>query len=429
MTPNIIVAFVLAFSASLLQTPAPAPQGAQTPAECLADVRSYVTKRQQELRPLTSDTSAKLTAERTAMAKACADKFDVQAVAVKDLPGLADLYAEVNQIDLANAAIGRALAVKNLPEADRATLLGQSIRLMLREPKGDERNARIEKVVDQLDALSAAALEQKIAAHISMNGYYRGDDIDAGIIKHSTWLIGTGKTLSPELRKKYGPSIVSAYVNMAEAYAGQGKNDEAVALLRRAPAEWADLPNVASRTEPTLARYLIVGTPGAAITAPRWLNAPAGTTSLDMKGQITLLEFSAHWCGPCKESYPGINRLRAKYESRGFRVVLATQLYGYFGSERNLGPEAEFDRDREYFAEHGLNVPIAVGDRVTATMKDGAVVYSPAPNPNDEAYKVGGIPQIQVIDRQGRIRLIMVGYDDANEPALARFIEKLLAEK
>ncbi len=28
-----------------------------------------------------------------------------------------------------------------------------------------------------------------------MNGYYRGDDIDAGIIKHSTWLINTGKTL------------------------------------------------------------------------------------------------------------------------------------------------------------------------------------------------------------------------------------------
>ncbi len=148
-----------------------------------------------------------------------------------------------------------------------------------------------------------------------------------------------------------------------------------------------------------------------------------------MKGQVTLLEFSAHWCGPCKESYPGINRLRATYGARGFRVVLATQLYGYFGSERNLDAETEFARDRDYFAEHGLNVPIAVGDRVMASMKDGVVVYSPAPNPNDTAYKVGGIPQIQLIDKQGRIRLIMVGYDDANEPALAKFIEKLLAEK
>jgi thiol-disulfide isomerase/thioredoxin len=216
---------------------------------------------------------------------------------------------------------------------------------------------------------------------------------------------------------------------MAEAYAGQARNDEAIALLKRAPVEWADFPDVASRVTPTLERYQLVGTAGAAITAPRWLNMPAGTTSLDMKGQVTLLEFSAHWCGPCKESYPGINRLRDKYGARGFRVVLATQLYGYFSAERNLSPEAEVDRDRDYFAEHGLNVPIAVGDRVMASVKDGKVVYTPGPNPNDEAYKVGGIPQIQVIDKQGRIRLIMVGYDDANESALAKFIEKLLAEK
>ena len=431
MTPHIAVALVLAFFAAAAQSPAPAPQTAQTPAQCLADVRAYVTKRQQELRPMTADVSAKLSAERTAMVKDCIARFDAATVAPKDLAGLADLYADANQMDLANAAVALALAATGLGEADRATLLGQSIRLMLREPKGDERNARIEKVVDQLDALSGAVLETKIAAHVSMNGYYRGDDIDAGIIKHSTWLINTGKTLSPDLRKKYGSSIVSAYVNMAEAYAGQARNDEAVALLRRAPVEWADLPGVASRTQPTLERYLLVGTPGAAITAPRWLNLPdfPGTQAFDPKGQVTLLEFSAHWCGPCKESYPGINRLRAKYESRGFGVVLATQLYGYFGSERNLSAEAEFERDRTYFAEHGLNVPIAVGDRVTATVKDGVVVYSPGPNPNDTAYKVSGIPQIQIIDKQGRIRLIMVGYDDANEPMLAKFIEKLLAEK
>ncbi len=91
---------------------------------------------------MTSDASAKLTAERTAMVKDCISKFDAAAVAPKDLGGLADLYAEANQLDLANAAVARALAAKTLPEADRATLLGQSIRLMLREPKSDERNAR-----------------------------------------------------------------------------------------------------------------------------------------------------------------------------------------------------------------------------------------------------------------------------------------------
>ena len=306
------------------------------------------------------------------------------------------------------------------PDADRAAAMLGAIKKTLSEPKSDERNARLEQMSDQLDALTdPATLVSKIAAHSSLNGYYRADDIDAGIIKHSTWLIETGKKLSPEMRKQYGRSIVSAYVNMAEAHAGQGRNDEAIALLKRAPLEWKDIPDTESRIKDTLDRYLLVGTPATAISAPKWLNAPAGTTKIDMKGHVTLLEFTAHWCGPCRESYPGINRLRSKFGSRGFRVVLATQLYGFFGSERPLDAAAEIERDQKYFAEHEMPVPVAIGDKTTAT----------APNLNEAAYKVGGIPQIQLIDKQGRIRLIMVGYDDANEKALGAFIEKLLAEK
>ena len=112
----------------------------------------------------------------------------------------------------------RALATKGLPEADRANTLVQAVRLGLREPKGDARNARLESYVDELDRMSAAVLEQKISAHGSLNSYYRGDDIDAGIIKHSTWLIETGRTCDPALRTRYGFSIASAYVNMAEAW-------------------------------------------------------------------------------------------------------------------------------------------------------------------------------------------------------------------
>lgn len=154
------------------------------------------------------------------------------------------------------------------------------------------------------------------------------DDIDAGIIKHSGWIIAAAKKLTPEQRKKYGSAAVGACINMAEALAGQGMNDKA--------------------------RLQLVGTPAAAITAPRWLNMPAGKAELAMPGSVTLLEFSAHWCTPCKESYPGVNRLRQKYGRQGFRAVLATQLYGYFEQERDLAPVEEFDRNRKYFAEHGM---------------------------------------------------------------------------
>jgi len=148
-----------------------------------------------------------------------------------------------------------------------------------------------------------------------------------------------------------------------------------------------------------------------------------------MPGAVTLLEFTAHWCGPCKESYPGVKRLLAKYGPRGFRVVLATELYGYFGTDRGLTPDVEFERDREYWAHEGLNVPVAVSDPRGLPVAGANGVVASVENPNDAAYKVGGIPQIHIIDKKGVIRLIMVGYDDVNEASLSKLIEQLLKEK
>jgi hypothetical protein len=94
-----------------------------------------------------------------------------------------------------------------------------------------------------------------------------------------------------------------------------------------------------------------------------------------------------------------------------------------------LSADAELARDREYFAEYKLDVPVAVGDQISVQVQNGQVVYLPGPDPNDTAYKVTGIPQIQLVDRQGRLRLIMVGYDDANEEKLAGVIARLLADR
>ena len=70
-----------------------------------------------------------------------------------------------------------------------------------------------------------------------------------------------------------------------------------------------------------------------------------------------------------------------------------------------------------------------IGNKVDIKVVDGKVQYLPGKDPNDVNYKVGGIPQIMLIDKKGNIRLIMVGYDDANEAKLAAIIESLLKEK
>jgi len=420
----------LALVVVLAQQTAPAPGGAlSAPADCVRATRDFIIKRQQQLRPptgMTADIVRQIEQEKTAMAKECAAKFDLATVAAGDLPVLADLYTEAGQPELAKRALDRGLSLTNTTPAERAAILAQAVRSGLREPKSAERNARLEGYVVELDRLPDSVFDQKFAAHNSLNNYYRGDDIDDGIIRHSTWMIEASKTFTPETRKRLGLNVASAYANMAEAWAGQGMTDKAIALLRLAQADWKDIPRADDGYfSPIIARLELVGTAAAPISAARWLNMPAGTTTVEMPGSVTLLEFTAHWCGPCKESYPGLKRLLAKYGQRGFRVVFATELYGYFGADRNLSADAEFERDREYFTKsEGFTAPIAVSDRPIPEVVDGRPVYTP--DKNLAAYKVGGIPQIHIIDKQGKIRLIMTGYDDDNESKLSEMIEALL---
>jgi thiol-disulfide isomerase/thioredoxin len=426
---------ILALTLLLPQAPAsPAQTAVRTavsqatqPRDCVTALQTFVAARQIEVRPatgLTSELVRQVNDEKIALAKSCLARFDAATLKPSQLAGLADLYIAAGQSEDGRAALTRALAAA-LPPADRAAALTTAINVTLSEPKGDERNARLEKLLDELDANAGATFDQKFGAHSRLLGYYRGDDIDAGIIKHATWIATAAKSFTPEQRKTLGMRMVSAQVDMAEALAGQGMNDEALALLKKTQADWGDLPRATeSYLAPAIARYSLVGTAAPAIAAPRWLNAPSDMKEMAMDGAVTLLEFTAHWCGPCRESYPGINRLRQQYGPKGFRVVMVTRYWGYFSQdgkvERPLSPEEELKRDVGYFQGHHLDVPVAIGDQVTGNT--GRDV-------NDTNYKVSGIPQIHLIDKHGNIRLIMIGYDEANEPKLAAFIAKLVDEK
>jgi hypothetical protein len=119
-------------------------------------------------------------------------------------------------------------------------------------------------------------------------------------------------------------------------------------------------------------------------------------------------------------------RLQKQFGARGFRVVMATQLYGYFENRRNLSPADEMAAIREYFPKHGIIWPVAVSENLPPVTENGRMVR--ALNLNDANYKVSGIPQIHIIDRKGVVRLIMIGFDEANEPRLAEMVARLLKE-
>lgn len=415
-----LLVIVISSLLQVQQTPLP-----KTPQGCVQGARDLAARRMKELAPTTADTVRQVTAERLALLRDCAAQFDLTKVPVTELAALVELYMDSQQLDLGRQALARGLSDTTLETPVKAGLLLVAVRATLRQPKSDERNALAERYLEQLDALGEPAIEQRFSAHTALNNYYRADDIDAGIIKHSTWMMEAGRKFTEEQRKRLASSMISAYVNLAEAVAGQGENDRALDLLKRAPVEWPEAPYAASRVKDVLERYALVGTAAPAIAAPVWLNRPA-SGPLAVKGKVTLLQFTAHWCGPCKESYPGMKRLLERLGKEDFQIVFYTRTYGYFDQERNLTAEQEIDRDKKYFAGYGFTLPIAIGTP-SSVVVDGKSKYQE--DPVEEAFAVGGIPQINVIDRHGNIRRVMIGYDDANEDKLAAFIRTLLNEK
>lgn len=130
------------------------------------------------------------------------------------------------------------------------------------------------------------------------------------------------------------------------------------------------------------------------------------------KGKIVIIDFFAHWCGPCKASFPDMKQLYADLHSKGVEIVGVTRYYGYYGQEQGLTPDAEFGKMKDFIAEFGLPWPIVFGD-----------------NSNFSNYGVTGIPHVAVIGRDGTVHNIHIGYSKASFVQFRKEIEKMLEEK
>ena len=99
-------------------------------------------------------------------------------------------------------------------------------------------------------------------------------------------------------------------------------------------------------------------------------------------------------------------------KSKGLEVVAITTYYGYYKAIKNLKPEEEFAKMKDYMEEWELPWPMVFADKT-----------------NFESYGVGGIPQYVVIDRDGKVSSITVGYNEALHKELRASVEKALSKK
>lgn len=116
-------------------------------------------------------------------------------------------------------------------------------------------------------------------------------------------------------------------------------------------------------------------------------------------GKVVLIDFWASWCGPCRQSFPWMNDMQAKYKEQGFEVIAI-----------NLDNEQEqaFDFLKEIPANFTLGFD---PEGLTA-----------------EKMNVEAMPMSYLVDRQGMIRQRMIGFNTAKKAEHEAHIQTLLTE-
>jgi thiol-disulfide isomerase/thioredoxin len=115
------------------------------------------------------------------------------------------------------------------------------------------------------------------------------------------------------------------------------------------------------------------------------------------QGKLVYVDFWASWCGPCRQSFPWMNEMQAKYGARGLQVV-------------GVNLDAKTDDARRFLAE---------------TPARFAIAFDPA-GATPRAYGIKGMPSSVLIGPDGKVLYEHAGFKEADRAELEQVIKKAL---
>ncbi len=124
-------------------------------------------------------------------------------------------------------------------------------------------------------------------------------------------------------------------------------------------------------------------------------------TLSELKGKVILLDFWATWCGPCRESIPHLVQIYKNNQEKGVELI-----------GMNLDKKGDVDTVRHFVRSMDIPYPI------TMTPEDVA-----------RNYGVSGLPTTILIDKEGKIREKIVGFNSAIAKQMASKVVELASEK
>jgi thiol-disulfide isomerase/thioredoxin len=251
----------------------------------------------------------------------------------------------------------------------------------------------------------------------------------AGQLKHSQEMLKVAKLVAAD--KTIGASrrddmLLKAASFMADAYVQTGKKAEALGAITELRKFAISIP---SANLLRMANIRLVGLDGSIdpkgifneampanaaplpeLVATQWIDQSPVTLS-KLRGQVVLLDFWAPWCGPCRYTFPRLQRWHESYKDKGLVILGLTNYFGNIDGKRAT-PTEELAYLRTFKKQQRLPYGFVVADSSI----------------NDRNYGVFSIPMSFLIDRRGNVRFIAMGAGEQEITALGKMIEKVMAE-
>ena len=139
-----------------------------------------------------------------------------------------------------------------------------------------------------------------------------------------------------------------------------------------------------------------VGRPAPPVAFGEWLQGEP-LSGLE-PGKVTVLDFWASFCGPCRYMAPELSALSARYQAQGLAVVGIT----------TDAPD------------------VAAATRERWEMRYG--VLSDNSGRTHQGYGISALPTIFIIDRRGVVRAVTVGAGRGEVDRVEALVKTLLAE-
>jgi len=119
----------------------------------------------------------------------------------------------------------------------------------------------------------------------------------------------------------------------------------------------------------------------------------------EYRGQVVLINFWASWCGPCRQEMPLLDRLHQRYVDTGFAVL-------------GINVEGEVAPARELIDKIPVSFPVLIDQGQSVS----------------ELYDLKAMPSTMVVDRDGVVRYIHLGYKPGDESKYVEVVKELIRE-